>query len=152
MAYNSWSWNTIAGGQYSPDNFKCKWVDKIFIQEAESGQISTEPMNTDGYWVFSMEFKCVYPESFIDFLNFYYAHRGGSPFYFRFPFELAGYPEGAEEAEPGGLGPWASEVAIGAGESFTKLVIWEQDDLEFERHPTKENYWQVNGTVILRQI
>lgn len=152
MAYDSWPWNETVGGEFTPDSFECEWVDPALIQESESGQVSSEPLFTDGYWIFTKEFKGVRPQGFIDFLNFYYDHRGGAPFYFRFPFELAGVPEGAEAADPGGLGPWPSEVEVGAGEAFTKLVIWQQDSLRFKRLPTEENYWEITGSIVLRQI
>ena len=152
MPYESWSWNAIVGGEFTPDDFECEWNDPIFSQESESGQISSEPLFTNGFWVFTMDFKCVRPWSFVDFINFYYRHRGGLPFYFRFPFELAGIPEEAYYADPGGLGPWASEVEPGAGESFTKLVVWLQDSMKFKRIHSYENIWEINGQIVLRQI
>jgi hypothetical protein len=151
MSYVLWD-DSPDTGFGIPDSIKLKWVDPMFVQESESGQMETEPVTGRGHWEITLEFKGVRPWGFVNFLEFRQAHRGGIPFYYRIPFEMAGIPPEAEMANPGGLSVWASEFAIGAGHGPTFLVKWMGDDLEFERVHVHENYWIMTGTVILRQV
>ncbi len=151
MSYDTWDWTIDTGSSY-PTSFTPRWIDPLDMQPREARYQSTAPKYTDGYWVWEAEWGFIRPQCWIYMVNFFYNHRGGMPFYVVFPFELADIPEEVMIADPGGLGPWFSEVEPGAGEGPTKLMFFPQDEFPVRKIPnTRQNYWQTTGTIQFMQ-
>jgi hypothetical protein len=151
MVYDTWDWSPVTGSGM-PSGFMPDRVDPDLAQEAESGVITSEPQYTAGHWVFDLEFSMIRPWSWIWLIDWKHLHRGKIPFYWRFPYEMAGIPPGAELADPGGITPWSSEIAVMAGYGPTYLVVWMNDNLKVSRKNHANNYWSTTGAIQLRSI
>lgn len=153
MAFDTWNWDKVTGSGMVSDFRPCRH-DPLCVNDTEAGYEETRPQDVKGRWFLQLGFSLVRPSSFIYLVNFHFAHRGGLPFYFRWPWDLAGLPDAAEAAVPGGMLPWDSEVAPGAGEGPTFLVYWAGDEFPVKRisNLRSDNYWAVDGMIELRQI
>lgn len=149
MPYDTWDWDKITGSG-TTCVFRPKRIDPILSQDSESGTSSTEPLFTAGYWIFTIQFSLLKPWNYIWLVDWKHSHRGGTPFYIEWPMEMAGVPEGAEQADPGGISPWSSEIDVGAGQGPTFLMYWMSDDIESDRLFGSVNYWS-SVTIQLRQ-
>jgi len=150
MAYDTWSWDRTDGSG-GPTDLEIVRHDPILRQQSEAGYMSTRPENVHGIWIFRISFAVIYPWCYIYLVNWHNSHRGGIPFYIQWPFSMAGIPEEAMIAAPGGLNPWDSEIEPGAGDGPTFLMYWDQDDFPIKRLRTVDNYWTTSGTIELRQ-
>ena len=151
MSYLTWDWDSATGSGW-PSAFMPEHVDPILTQESEAGVVSTEPLFTAPHWVFNLEFSVIRPWGYIYLVNWRHTHRGGIPFYFRWPYELAGIPPEAYLADPGGITPWSSEIAPLAGHGPTYLVYWVNDTFQVARRKGVNNYYNGSGTIQLRSV
>lgn len=151
MAYDTWDWDPTTGSGRET-GFLANPVDPLLSQGSESGAFSTEPLYTSGFWLVELKFGALRPWNYIWLVNWKYTHRG-IPFYWRWPFEMAGAPDEIEFADPGGLSPWSSEVEVLAGYGPTFLMLWVDDDFPVSRVPNvQNNYWEAARAVTLRQV
>jgi len=150
--YATWDWSNLTGTGKRLSLFNPVRHDPINTQESEAGYIQTAPQDVRGIWIFKIKFDLLLPSSFVYLVNFHHAHRGGVPFYFTWPFEMAGIPEETELAKPGGMAPWDSEIEVLAGLGPTFLCYWAGDEFGLKRLKTQENLYQVDDAIEIRQI
>lgn len=155
-AYAEWDWDQFKPwvgftGGTGLSVFEPIRYDPITKNESEAGYTETSPENTKGIWIFRMEFLKIIPSAYIYMVDFYHQQRGGVPFYFTWPFALAGVPNPVL-ATPGGSNPWYTEIETGAGEGPNHLVRWLQNEFPVKRLDVKNNYWVTSGVIEFRQV
>lgn len=137
-------------------NFEVTYSDPILESKTESGYIETASDDVRGKWIFKMEFDFITPDYYAYLVNFFHDNRGGTPFYFKLPYGLAGIPEEAMTAVPGGEDPWDSEVEPGAGEGPTYLVRNSQQQFSVKKKfldmGVTENYYETSEAIEFIQV
>lgn len=156
MDYAYWDWSQFVsvgnpnGGSginmFEPDRY-----DPIIVNETDSGFPESSPEYSHGIWIFRFEFIRLTPAGYRYAVDFFNTHRGGLPFYFYWPWELADAPDPPEPI-PGGLSPWNTEIDLGAGMSPVCLVKRLQNNFPVRRHPTKNNYFYTSQPIEFRQV
>lgn len=137
-------------------NFEVIYSDPILESKTESGHIETASDDVRGKWIFKIGFDFIPPDYYIYLVNFFYTNRGGTPFYFKLPYGLAGVPEEATTSVPGGENPWDSEVEPGAGEGPTYLVRYALPQFSAKKKfldmGVAENYYETSEDLEFIQV
>ncbi len=147
----TWDWSVIE----PPSALKLVPVTSTVVASSEAGYDATRPRWTRNRMKVLMEWSeaegWMGPASFDALLNFFWSQKGQArPFYFQLPVGLYGYPPPyGGGVEPGGSGPFNSELEVGFGEGPVWIVRFTQDELPL-KHLFPNRWCTENAVELLR--
>lgn len=150
MAYVTFSWDVDAGAGF-PSGLESRRHSPLVTQDSEAGYTLSRPRYTRDYWVFAVTWAIIRPASYVYLVDFFHAHRGGDPFYFKIPWGLYGIPPEYYTADPGGVSPWSSEIEPGYGDAPTYLVRFNSDILPIGK-ARQVSCWTTMSPIEFRQL